>query len=64
MIVYNIEWDTDGFEIDLPTEVDVPDNIDINDIADYLSDEYGFLVEEFDIEFDDDYDDGDSDDYD
>jgi hypothetical protein len=49
MKVYPI-WETDGMSIDeigLPTEVDVPNNIEENEIADYLSDEYGYLVESF-----------------
>ena len=50
--VYDIDWDTDGEDVDLPDEVvvDVPDEIvgygddgDVNDyISDWLSDEYGF----------------------
>ena len=45
-----VEWATDGHPIEdlgLPTEVNVPDNIGIDDIADWLSDKYGFLVETF-----------------
>jgi hypothetical protein len=45
MLVTNIIWCTD---IDsLPTEVEVDDNLSIDEIADYLSDEYGWLVESF-----------------
>ena len=47
MKVVDIIWDTDGEEIDLPTEMEIPDSIDYNDddaIADYLSDETGWLV--------------------
>lgn len=48
MLITNIIWDTDNQEnIDLPTELNIPDNIAYNDIADYLSDEYGFLVETY-----------------
>ena len=47
----NIEWDTDGEEIEtLPTRVEIPFNISDDDIADLLSDEYGFCVFGFDIE--------------
>lgn len=46
----NIEWVTDGYEIDLPKEVYIPSRIDEDFIADYLSDEFGFLVESFNIE--------------
>lgn len=45
-----VDWETDEThieEIGLPTEVDVPNDIDIDDIADWLSDEYGFLVNGF-----------------
>lgn len=43
-----VDWETDGTpieEIGLPTKVDVPNDID--DIADWLSDKYGFLVNSF-----------------
>lgn len=42
-----IDWETDGIpieEIGLLTEVNVPNDIDT---ADWLSDEYGFLVNGF-----------------
>jgi hypothetical protein len=42
---YSVILDTDGQKIDLPEVVDVPSDIDPEDIADYLSDEYGWLVE-------------------
>ena len=41
-----VDWETDG-TIGLPTEVDVPNDIDTEDIADWLSDKYGFLVNGF-----------------
>ena len=46
-----VNWDTDGFsiwELGLQEVVDIP-TLDINDIADYLSDEYGYCVESFEI---------------
>lgn len=47
----NIKWDTDGYVIEwLPTIVEIPQDIEEMDIADYLSDEYGFCVESFTIE--------------
>lgn len=49
MKVYNIIWKTDGYEVDLPKEIDLPNNFDEDRIADYLSDEYGFLVCSFHI---------------
>lgn len=42
-----VEWDTDGMdeeELDLPNEVEIPGDIDDEDVADYLSDTYGFCV--------------------
>ena len=51
MKVTGIIWDTDGEDIDgLPEEVNIPDGIEEDDIADYLSDEYGWCVESFSIE--------------
>lgn len=48
----NIKWDTDGYVIEwLPTIVDIPQDIEEIYIADYLSDEYGFCVESFEIEY-------------
>ena len=47
MKVVDIIWETDGEELDLPTEMELPDDIDPDDddaITDYLSDETGFLV--------------------
>lgn len=46
------KWETDGTpikELGLPNEVDVPNNVEVEDIADWLSDEYGFLVESFEF---------------
>ncbi len=52
----NIKWDCKDDvleynidECDLPTEVELPNNINVFDVADYLSDEYGFLVISFDF---------------
>lgn len=47
MKVVDIIWETDGEELDLPTEMELPNDIDPDDddaITDYLSDETGFLV--------------------
>lgn len=54
MKVTDIKWVTDGADVSLPTEVEVPDNLDDDAIADYLSDEYGFLMEGFALPMDDD----------
>jgi len=53
----NINWETDGENVNLPTEVKIPTEIakiykkDRNDyvITDWLSDEFGWLVKSFDI---------------
>ena len=56
LLAYDIEWDTDEEDIELPTEVVLPEGmIDENEITDYLSDlthfcHYGFKVKEFDRE--------------
>ena len=46
----NIKWDTDGEEVNLPERVEIPFNVSDDEIADMLSDEYGFCVFGFDIE--------------
>jgi hypothetical protein len=46
----NIQWDTDGEEVNLPERVEIPFNVSDDEIADMLSDEYGFCVFGFDIE--------------
>lgn len=53
MIVSDIIWETDGEEVDLPTEVEVADGLDDDQIADYLSDTYGWLVIGFALPMDD-----------
>lgn len=49
MKVTDIIWETDGYEIDLPTEVEVEDGLDDDAIADFLSDTYGWLVIAFSL---------------
>ena len=47
-IAINIDWDyDDDDDQDLPTEVEIPDDVEDDEIADYLSDEYGFCVRSF-----------------
>ena len=57
LLISDIVWCTDDDEeddeIDLPEEVYVPADLPTEDIADYLSDEYGFLVCSFRINNDD-----------
>ena len=46
MRAINIKWDTDGDEEilkTLPKEMDIPDDVDEENVADWLSDETGFL---------------------
>ena len=57
MKAINIKWDCKDEvleynidECDLPTEVELPNNINVFDVADYLSDNYGFLVISFDFD--------------
>ena len=56
MKITNITWETDGLEpeeLGLPTEVELPEDIDADDddaINDFLSDTYGWLVIDWNIE--------------
>ena len=46
-----VNWDTDGYsleELGLQEIVTIP-TINIDEVADYLSDEYGYCVESFTI---------------
>lgn len=50
---FNIQWDTDGADADLPESVilEVSDEIDLADEgADLLTNEYGFCVAGFNFE--------------
>lgn len=42
--ITDIDWETDEEDVDLPASVLVPSSVVEDEIADYLSDEYGFLV--------------------
>lgn len=47
MRAINIKWDTDGQdpeELGLPSEMQLPQNISKDDVADWLSDQTGWLV--------------------
>lgn len=53
--ITDIDWDTEGEEVDLPTkvqiDVDIEENDDVDDIlASRLSDEYGWTVNSFNYE--------------
>ena len=52
--VTNIEWVTDGHAVDLPNSLTI--FCVFEDIADHLSDIYGFLVDGFQAEMVDDKD--------
>lgn len=54
MLVTDIIWDTDGEIVALPTEVEVEDGLSDDEVADYLSDTYGWLVFSFALPTDDD----------
>lgn len=54
MLVTDIIWDTDGEIVALPTEVEVEDGLSDDEVADYLSDTYGWLVFSFALPMDDD----------
>ena len=50
---YNIDWDTDREETDLPTDIilTVGEDIEVSlEGADLLSDEYGFCVNSFNFQ--------------
>ena len=49
-IQWDIDWDVDAESVNLPERVEIPFNVSFDDIADMLSDEYGFCVFGFDIE--------------
>lgn len=40
----NVEWETDGEDVELPKLFEVPSDIQDGDIADWLSDKHGWLV--------------------
>lgn len=53
MRAVDIQWETDGEPcVDLPDEMQIPDHIRHDGIADYLSDETGWLVNGFQIQAD------------
>ena len=49
MTVSDIKWQTDGEVVNLPSEVEVDNHLSDDEIADYLSDTYGWLVESFSL---------------
>ena len=57
IIITNISWDTDGEDIELPTELYLnfsdmsKEDIDDDFLSDYLSDTYGWRHNGFDWEY-------------
>ena len=45
--ITDIDWETDGEDVELPSSVMVPSDLEEDEIADYLSDNYGWLVNGF-----------------
>lgn len=45
--ITNIIWETDNEDVILPTEVEVEEHLGSEEIADYLSNIYGYLVDSF-----------------
>lgn len=39
-----VEWETDGEAVDLPEIVTVPEDVEEDQVSDWLSDEFGWLV--------------------
>lgn len=48
-IVWDIKDDEWEDEPDVPAEVEVPGDVDEDDISDWLSDEYGYCVESYEL---------------
>ena len=51
MKAYDINWDTDGEEVELPTEMEIPEGLKGDEITDYLSDLTEFCVLDYKLEF-------------
>ncbi len=45
--ITNITWETDNQDVALPTEVEVEEHLSSEEIAEYLSNLYGYLVDSF-----------------
>jgi hypothetical protein len=58
MYEITVEWQTDGEDVDLPVTVHLPDDMDPKDeeeVCEWLSATYGWLVEGYSYQSDDDY---------
>ncbi len=51
MKAVEINWCKDGADVELPKAVVIPYDVEEDDIADYLSDRFGFLVNSFAIDY-------------
>jgi len=51
LIVYNINWETDGETIDLPVKVEIPFGVKAHEVADWLSDKYGWCINSLDLKY-------------
>ena len=50
MIAYNIDWDTDGEDVDLPNEIEIPEHItDLDEASDYITNITGFCHRGFGV---------------
>ena len=50
MKAINIQWDTDGENISLPTEIDIPEGMtDEDEVSDYISNVTGFCHKGFEL---------------
>lgn len=46
----NIKWETDGMDVNLPTEIEIPTEfVDMDKVSDWLSEKTGFLHDGFSI---------------
>ncbi len=46
----DIQWDTDGEDVELPDEIEIPEGmIDEDEISDYISEQTGFCYKGFSI---------------
>lgn len=50
-VATEIMWETDGYDVILPTEIEIPKDIENDFISDYLSDVTGFLHNGYVLEY-------------
>ncbi len=45
LVKYSVKWETDGKKVNhLPEIVDVPREIEVDEVAEWLSNKYGWLI--------------------